>query len=213
MPGSAFADRGELSARTQPEQRTTMGVTLGPYTIADLERLRDESDERYELIDGEVFVVPGPDSDHQTVSVLMTGALLDRVMRPGHGRVFHAPYDVKLSDVRVVQPDLVVVRPSDPATIERGRVVGPPSLVVEIVSPGSRVMDLQRKRALYADAGVPEYWLAEPSLRTVTVLWEPIDGDYRREMVFGIGETLRSATIPGLEIPIAEIFPAFIGKP
>ncbi len=182
-------------------------TTLGPYTVADLLRMREETDDRLELIDGEVFVVPSPNEGHQTSSVVLTGVFYNQIMVPGRGRVYHAPFDVYLGSGRLVQPDLFVVLPGDPVSVRPDGAHGRPSLVVEIVSPTSRSHDLRRKRALYADAGIPEYWLIDPPLRSVTVLTHPAHGDYRTERVYNDGEVVHSATIPWVEIAVADLFP------
>ena len=182
-------------------------TTLGPYTVVDLERMREEGDERYELIDGEMFLVPSPDLDHQGIVVRLARHFYAQVEERGLGRVFVAPMDTRFSQVRDVQPDLIVVLRGDGATLGRRRIEGVPTLVGEIVSPSSRVHDRQRKRALYADAGVPEYLLFEPLTRSVTSLSGPSGGDYRSEVVFNGEDTFRSATIPGIEIAVADLLP------
>ena len=187
-----------------------MVTTPGPFTVADVERMRDEGDERYELIDGEVFLVPSPDLDHQGIIVRIARHFFAQIEERGLGRVFVAPMDTRFSEVRDVQPDLIVVLPDDGATLVRRRIDGVPTLVGEIVSPSSRVHDRQRKRALYADAGVAEYLLFEPLSRSVTSLSDPAAGDYRTEAVFNEGDILRSATIPGVEIAVADLFPPWL---
>ena len=182
-------------------------TTLGPFTVADLLRMREETDDRLELIDGEVFVVPSPNEGHQTSSALLVHAFVEQITLRGRGRVYHAPFDLRLGDGRVVQPDLLVIVPGDAVSVRPDGVYGRPSLVVEIVSPTSRVQDLRRKRALYADAGIPEYWLVDPALRSVVVLTDPADGDYRSERVSNEGDTVRSVTIPDVEIAVARLFP------
>ncbi len=187
-----------------------MVTTLGPFTVVDLERMREEGDERYELIDGEVFLVPSPDLDHQGIIVRLARHFFSQVEERGLGRVFVAPMDTRFSDVRDVQPDLIVALNGDGATLVRRRIDGVPTLVGEIVSPSSRVHDRRRKRQLYADVGVLEYLLFEPLTRSVTSLSDPAGGDYRTELVCNEGEMLLSATIPGIEIAVADLFPPLL---
>ncbi len=184
-----------------------MVTTLGPYTVADLLRMREETDDRLELIDGEVFVVPSPNEGHQTASSILVHAFVGQITLKGLGRVYHAPFDVLLSDARVVQPDLLVVLTKDRAAVGPDGVVGRPSLVLEIVSLTNRRHDLGRKRALYADAGVPEFWFVDSALRSVVVLSDPAGGDYRSERIYNEGDVVRAATIPGMEIAVADLFP------
>jgi Uma2 family endonuclease len=184
-----------------------MVATLEPYTVADLRRLREETKDRLEMIEGEVFVVPKSSVLHQGASVRLTHALFVQVELAGTGRVLCGPIDVKLSDVDVVQPDLVVILPNGGARLAPEAIVGLPALLVELVSPTSRVQDRQVKRRIYAMAAVPEYWLVDLASRIVAVLTDPVEGDYRTEVTVGEGDTLRSATIPGVEIAVADLFP------
>lgn len=183
-----------------------METTLGPYTVSDLLRLREETDDRLELVDGEIFVVPKPGTRHQAIVVPLISRFSQVIDTTGRGSVFPILTDVRLSDFCVVQPDLIVVLPGGGATIEEIAIVGPPALLVEIVIPASRVQDLRVKRALYAKAGVPEYWVVGRDARFVAVLADPANGDYRSEKVYHHGEIARAATIPKVEIPTADLF-------
>jgi Uma2 family endonuclease len=183
-----------------------MNTVLGPYTVSDLLRLREETDDRLELIDGEIFVVPKPGLIHQAIVTPLICRFAEAIDMTGRGRVYPILTDVRLSEFCVVQPDLIVVVPGGGATIEEVAIVGPPALLVEIVIPASRVQDLGVKRALYARAGVPEYWVVGRDARFVAVLSDPADGDYRTETVYNHGEIARAATIPAVEIPTADLF-------
>lgn len=111
----------------------------GRWTIADYEQLPDDG-LRYELLDGELRITTAPSTDHQGSSLRLAHHLYRIVELGGLGRVFTAPVDVELGPATIVQPDLVVIRHDGTATITPQRVVGPPDLVVEIVSP-STVID------------------------------------------------------------------------
>src|SRR3989304_6039825 len=67
-------------------------------------------DKRYEILDGDLQVVPAPNTKHQTVSLYLSLALLQHVRSENLGQVFHAPYDVILSREDIVQPDILFVR-------------------------------------------------------------------------------------------------------
>jgi Uma2 family endonuclease len=117
-------------------------------------------DERWEIIGGEGFAMtPSPASRHPLVVTNLVGELFP-FFRKGPGRLIAAPMDVKLSDEDVVQPDLLVV--CDPSQIKETHIDGPPALVIEITSPSSLRHDRVRKFALYARAGVKEYWVVTP---------------------------------------------------
>lgn len=126
------------------------------FTIADLEAMPDDG-RRYELIGGAICVTAPPVPVHQRVSRRLL-ALLEAATPTGH-ELFHAPIDLDLPGEQRVQPDLVVVPSS---SIGQRRLSLPVLLVVEIVSAGSTTHDTVTKRAVYAAAGIPAYWIVDP---------------------------------------------------
>jgi Uma2 family endonuclease len=136
-----------------------------PLTVADLEAMPGGDGRRYELIDGAIVMTPSSVPVHQQVSGNLHVLLRD-ALPEGH-RVFYAPIDLDLPGGQRVEPDLVVV-PS--ASVGPKRLVLPVLLVVEIVSAGSRTHDTVTKRAAYAEAGIPAYWLIDINRSRVTCL-------------------------------------------
>ncbi len=132
-------------------------ATSNAFTVADLEALPDDGN-RYELIGGAIVMTPAPEPVHQRVSRRLQ-RLLEDACPEGH-EVFDAPIDYDLPGGQRVEPDLIVV---PDVTVREKRLEGPALLVVEIVSPGSTVNDMVTKRAVYAEAGVPAYWILDPS--------------------------------------------------
>ena len=134
-------------------------------TYADLMEMPDDGT-RYELIDGEAYVIPSPNAKHQTVllelAIRLREAIRDR------STLFIAPLDVVLADDTVLQPDLLLVTPGGRAQIKRG-VEGPPDLAVEILSRTSVRRDRGVKRAAYARFGVGEYWLVDLNQQAIEV--------------------------------------------
>lgn len=120
---------------------------------------------RYELIDGVLLVTPAPNLAHQTCVGSLLGLL--RAARPPGHRVLMAPFDVRLSEFTVVQPDVLVARERD---LTEARLEGAPVLAVEVRSPSTSRIDLGTKRLTYEAAGVPAYWLVEPDVPSLTVL-------------------------------------------
>jgi Uma2 family endonuclease len=176
------------------------------YTVADLERLRGGGATRYELLDGTVFVAPSPATVHQRVS-RRTEVAFDRTLTEHElGEVFDAPYDVHLGPDTVVQPDLVVVLKDRSSIVGPDHIAGVPSLIVEVISPSSRQVDTVTKRAAYARAGVPEYWLMDAEACLVVVQWDPIGDDYRQATIFHRTDTAVAATIPALTVDLAVVF-------
>lgn len=145
-------------------------VTTLPWrsllTAADYFAMATPDDgQRYELIDGVLVVSPSPFVPHQRVSRQLLDAL--SAACPAHLELFHAPLDVRLSNDTVVQPDILVVRAAD-ATGKR--LSGIPLLAVEILSDSTRGSDLLLKRSRYERAGVPTYWVVDPTTLELKVL-------------------------------------------
>jgi Uma2 family endonuclease len=135
-------------------------------TYRDYEALPADG-RRYELHDGELSVTPAPGTRHQRVIGAMYVLLRAQVEARRLGEVFLSPVDCILSDVTVVQPDLVYLDPSRaPLVSERG-IEGPPTLVVEVLSPSTTTIDRSRKRELYARHEIPYYWIVDPETRTI----------------------------------------------
>ncbi|MGH8998891.1 MAG: Uma2 family endonuclease [Acidimicrobiia bacterium] len=142
-------------------------------SLADLEAMPDDG-RRYELVGGAIVMTPAPEPTHQLVSARLLRLLEDAVFE-GHA-VFHAPIDLDLHGEQRVQPDLVVVPWS---SVGDKRLTLPVLLVVEIVSAGSRTHDTVTKRAVYAEARIPAYWLINPTVGVITALRLQDDGTYR----------------------------------
>ena len=181
-----------------------MSIQPRLLTFEDLERLREETTDRLELIDGELYVTPSPTPLHQFVSGRLEFLFQQRVRELGYGLVFDAPLDVRLATRTIVQPDLIIVLPDRRPIVTGARVEGAPSLVVEIASPSTRALDRVTKRATYAWYGVPEYWLVDPDAGTVTVCSDPREGHYRNERV--TTDNAVSEIVPGLSVDLAELF-------
>ena len=154
-------------------------------------------DQRFELLDGELTMVPAPNLRHQRIGTRLGALLHAFVQERDLGEVFHAPCDVVLSNTDVVQPDLLFVCEERAHLLLGGdNVLGAPDLVVEILSPSTAGRDRTLKRALYAKHGVKEYWLVDPDARTVTVLRLGA-GDFEVAAIYGEGQTMASPTLSG----------------
>ena len=142
-------------------------ATKERYTYQDYLKLED--DKRYELIEGELIMVPAPGTEHQRNAREILVKLYLFVNETGLGEVFFAPTDVILSEECVVQPDLLFISKERLNIIEKRGVFGPPDLVVEIISPSTALFDATTKRDIYERFGIREYWLVSPEEKMVEV--------------------------------------------
>lgn len=137
-------------------------------TYRDYEALPADG-RRYELYDGELAVTAAPVPVHQRVLLRLVVALDQHVRSRGLGEVFASPIDCILSETTVVEPDIAFVA-ADRASAVSGRgIEGPPTLVIEILSPSTAAIDRGVKLQLYARYGVPYYWIVDAGARTLEV--------------------------------------------
>jgi Uma2 family endonuclease len=137
------------------------------WTADDVRALPDDGN-RYECIDGALLVTPAPRYVHQYAVGEMYALLLSYVALERVGSILHAPADVELDAHSLVQPDIFVARGVDPTR----RVAGPleiavMELVVEVLSPSTRVRDRTVKREFYLRSGVEEYWIVDNDARCI----------------------------------------------
>lgn len=131
--------------------------------------LLPEDGKIHEIIDGEHYMIPAPETYHQTLSRRIQFQLYTQIEERELGVVFNAPTDVQMSDIDVVQPDLIVILAARKSIISPSKVIGAPDLVIEIISESMGRKDRELKLGLYQKAGVPEYWLVDPKSQQITV--------------------------------------------
>ena len=136
------------------------------WTVDDLHDLPEDGN-RYEVIDGELFVTPAPPFKHQRAVMLIMPLLADYLTREPAGEVFVAPADVTFSSTRTVQPDVFVIPFADGRRADRFEDVGKLLLAVEVLSPSTARADRVSKRVMYRDEQVPEYWLIDLDTRCI----------------------------------------------
>ncbi len=137
-------------------------------TLEEYETLPE--DIRAEVFDGQINYMASPSQDHQTLSMELSNILYNYIKNHKDTcRVFHAPFDVKLSDkpLTIVRPDIMIICDKD--KLDGKRCNGAPDFIIEIVSPDSRRMDYYTKLSLYRSANVREYWIVDPIKQTTLV--------------------------------------------
>lgn len=158
---------------------------------------------RYEVLDGELYVMPAPSPLHQRLSKRVQRRLEEYFEVRGLGEVFNAPIDLILGLIDVVQPDLLVV--GNPAQISGRGIEGVPLLVAEVLSPSTRAHDRGVKMRRYAELGVPHYWTVDPDSERIECL--RLDGGvYRLVAEASAPGTLTHPDWPGLTIDLGELW-------
>lgn len=176
-------------------------------TYEEFLELTENSDLRYELIDGEVFMLASPSYAHQ-IAVSVIHAYFFSWFKGKKCRPLTSPFDVTLingeDNKNVVQPDIIVI--CDTETIdEKGKYKGVPTLVVEVLSPSSKKHDMLRKLNLYMKTGIREFWLVDTDKKTIyTYNFE--DKNILDNNVFVNNDIIKSTVFEGLEIPLEEVF-------
>ena len=158
---------------------------------------------RVEWVAGEIIEMPPAHEDHQDTSLFLVTFLLLYIQQHGLGRIFHAPFLMRLAQKPSGrEPDLVFVRAEHVARINPTFVDGPANLVVEIVSPDSVRRDYQEKLVEYQGAGIPEYWLVDPIRKEARFYLLGQDGAYRLVQI-GEDGIYTSREIDGLRIRVS----------
>ncbi len=182
---------------------TALSPTSRHWTYQDYLQLED--DQRHEIIEGQLIMVPAPSSFHQWYSRNLEILLFDFVRKYELGYVFDAPIDVILSEDTVVQPDILFIAKDRREIIRERGIFGAPDLIVEIVSPSSVHHDYHTKQRLYERFGVREYWLVDPGNRAVDVLGLS-EGSYTSVSFASEGGQVTSRVLDGLTVTLEAIF-------
>jgi Uma2 family endonuclease len=176
------------------------------FLVSDLDLMPDDTN-RYEVIDGELFVSKAPSVDHQIVSSNLNADFAIYLRENPIGKVIPAP-GVIFSEIDGVIPDLVYVSNETLERILTGqRLTGAPDLIVEILSPGpdNQRRDRIAKMHLYGKFGVREYWLIDFQNRLVEI--NILDGQVlRRTATLSDQDELTSTLLPGFRCRLSSIF-------
>ena len=159
---------------------------------------------RHEIIDGVHYMNPAPSTGHQSISQQLNYQLFQKIQLAKLGKVFTAPMDVQLSDHDIVEPDLIVLREPSAAEIAPSRIVGPPELLTEILSPSTKNYDRTLKRRLYEQRGVLEYWLVDGEKKHVTQL--VLENGTYNESSEKFSKSIALAVLPEIEIDLTLVW-------
>ncbi len=159
-----------------------------------------EDGNRYEILDGKLYMTPAPRTFHQilTARLLLSLAATREI-------VLTAPVDLILKGATPVQPDLLFLPREQAHQVEERFVSGPPTLVVEILSPSTAARDRTLKLNKYAQNGIPWYWLVDPEEKTLLVL--RLEGEhYVVEASLDETERFVWAPYPVVDLDLSELF-------
>jgi Uma2 family endonuclease len=187
--------------------KETQGVSVGSRPDRKLtydDYVTFPEDARYELIDGEAYVVPAPNAKHQLILVELVWQVTNHLKEHGGGKVLAAPFDVVLDPGDVLQPDLVFIADEDMDVLTEANAWGTPSWVVEILS-SDPLRDRNLKFKRYERFGVPEYWIIDPVAERVEV-YRLKDGRFAGPSVHAAPERLSPLKPDGLAVDLTELF-------
>ncbi|MFC4766161.1 Uma2 family endonuclease [Effusibacillus consociatus] len=184
------------------KKKNPLTIKESGWTVEDYMKLPEDGNQ-YEIVGGKLELKPSPTTTHQRIS-----SNLEHILKSScdqHYIILHAPVDVILSDNETRQPDILMVHRSREFLIEEHGVVGPPDLVIEILSPNSAKRDRVMKKESYARFAVPEYWIVDPANLTIEqyVLVRPGE-PYELAQVFGAEDTVQSERIPCVSFVVKE---------
>lgn len=203
----------ESIARAVPDRQPAWGIALlfpDQGTWSEDEYLDLPGNHLIEFSEGHLEVLPMPTPYHQMIAFNLHRTLYDYVKARQLGAVFSAPLPVCVGPAKYREPDVVFVSTSQlPAELRKVKQLDRADLVIEVVSEGAenRTRDFVEKRAIYAQAGIAEYWIVEPNSAEVSVLVLK-DGQYEIDAVYRRGESIRSVLFPDFEMSVDSVFSA-----
>ncbi|MCU0493768.1 MAG: Uma2 family endonuclease [Chloroflexaceae bacterium] len=171
------------------------------------ERELPDDGNRYEIIDGVLYMTTAPSFFHQWISNRLYRFVAIPLEDQGLAYGVTAPIGLIMPGCDPVQPDFVLVSKANAGIIADRRIRGVPDLIAEVLSPNNPELDTATKRQVYARAGVPEYWVVRPATRDVLVYRTPdsTQGDYTSEQVIRPDATLTALHFP-VSVAIANLF-------
>src|ERR1700722_5181112 len=175
-----------------------------PLTVENYKHL-PETGPRYQLIQGDLYMARAPNRFHQEIFRNLQFELHSYLKRNPIGKLFDAPFDVYLDETNVFQPDLIIVLNERLGILTEDGAEGAPQLVVQILPPKPRRLDLVNKKQEYARSGVKELWIIDPDTRTLMIHQFASDGIEKIRQVDENGE-LSTELLPGFRLAMETIF-------
>ena len=177
-------------------------------------QIYEKSTLRMEFINGEIHLLASPEIGHQEILGRLYLIFNEYFRDKKKCRVFFAPFDVhfrkrEIKEPDVMQPDLLVACDLAGNVTEKGRYMGTPTLVLEILSDTTRNKDMIDKLNTYMLSGVREYWIVDPRQKSIMV-YNFHDCEIDKYRTFEAGETAESLAFEGLRAEIDAVFEGLI---
>ena len=201
----AFVTLGKIVS-TIAEKAESYACQSEKISYEEFLKLTEVSENRYEYIDGEVYLLSSPTYDHQSI-IMEIANVMYNYFKGKKCRPLTAPFDVTLTmdeNKNVVQPDIIVICDTENIN-EKRRYTGIPTLIVEVLSESTQKNDMLKKLNLYLHAGIEEYWIVSP-LRKEVYYYRFAEQDIKDYRVYKDVETIQSIVFDGMEIPLKNIF-------
>lgn len=180
------------------------------FTYDDYKSLPESMNKRYELLDGDITMVPAPTTGHQRVTWNL-GFLLKSFVRGRRlGLLIGSPVDVVFGEGKnreVVQPDLIFISHERKHIVAEEEVRGAPDLVIEVLSSGTEERDRGYKKSLYLRYGVREYWIVDPKAETIE-MFLPVAGGFQQKGPYQAIIPGTSRLFPDLQLDFEDVFRA-----
>ena len=174
------------------------------FTYGDYKSLPESETKRYELLEGELIMVPSPSERHQSISRNLGFILYQFIRDKNLGTLYYAPFDVVLGE-DVVQPDIIYISEERLSIIGEEEIHDAPDLIIEILSPATAERDRRYKRTLYARYGVKEYWIVDPDKQNIEVMTLGGTG-FEPASIYRKREILTSSLFGGFRLNLRELF-------
>ena len=204
---AALAQAGIIDAGEQADVLAgRRRFTVDEYLAMEVAGILHE-DDRVELIDGEIIIMPPIGDPHEAstdwLTRLFVPALIGRAIVRVQG-------SIRLTDVSAPQPDIALVR-ERPLSAFGPYYPQDVYLVIE-VADSSLAFDQGPKLARYAAAGIPEVWVANLRAREVTAYAEPSGSEYASVRTYRVGESISPRAFPDVVLAVADFMPPASGN-
>jgi Uma2 family endonuclease len=182
--------------------RVTEGLPRRPFTVAEIEGLVQagliHEDERFELIEGEVVLMPPKGAWHENLKRQLNRHMVKRL--PDHLQLIPET-TFRLSERTFIEPDFLIY----PSHVRLEEISGDNVLLAIEVADTSLAYDLKRKPLLYAHFGIRELWVIDAVKRITTIHREPINDAYQAVSTYGPEETLTPLLAPELAVSLGAL--------